>query len=268
MNITTNLVNEMLPDPSDGASCVLVGAVARDLFDCTSSVGHRTYFYGGHYWTGVEAYDGAEVCSDDCLTKWAAEHMAGAVELQTDVEHMWQACTVRTFLLTGDAEDGAHAGDAVAHPFEYLAGQSSDGVTCTVCGRIIVADETFRAYVEHALGQYLATALWSSLDWTDVDDVDVYNPVPMDERFSVDDVSDDLRAELLVDVVAFVAECWDDLRDRDAGQTGHDFWLTRNGHGTGFWDRGLGEVGDRLTTACKVYGEVDLYVGDDGELYA
>lgn len=38
-------------------------------------------------------------------------------------------------------------------------------------------------------------------------------------------------------------------------QHGHDFWLTRNGHGAGFWDRGYGELGDKLTDACKPYGE-------------
>ena len=50
---------------------------------------------------------------------------------------------------------------------------------------------------------------------------------------------------------------------------GHDFWLTRCGHGAGFWD------GDRpepaatvLTKASKAYGEVDLYIGDDGKVYA
>jgi hypothetical protein len=48
---------------------------------------------------------------------------------------------------------------------------------------------------------------------------------------------------------------------------GHDFWLTRNGHGAGFWDRGLGNVGDRLSRAAKVYGSVDVYAGDDGLIY-
>ena len=268
MNISTNLVNELLPDLSDDASCVVVGAVARDLFDCTSTVGHRTYFYGGHYWTGVEAYDGAEVCSDDCLTKWAAAHMHGAVELLTDVEQMWESYTVRTFLLTGEPEDGHDAVDAVAYPFEYSDGRFHDSpVVCASCGRIIIADESFRAYVETAFGQYLETALWSSLDWTTTGDDGQYLPEPLDDRFGVEDVSDDLRSELLVDVVEFIGAYWDDLRDLDAGQTGHDFWLTHNGHGTGFWDRGLGEVGDRLTTACRPYGEVDLYVGDDGDLY-
>lgn len=38
-------------------------------------------------------------------------------------------------------------------------------------------------------------------------------------------------------------------------QAGGDFALTRNHHGAGFWDRGLGVVGDRLTSAAHVYGE-------------
>ena len=36
---------------------------------------------------------------------------------------------------------------------------------------------------------------------------------------------------------------------------GHDFALTRNEHGTGFWDSGLGDIGDMLTEECKPYGE-------------
>ena len=32
---------------------------------------------------------------------------------------------------------------------------------------------------------------------------------------------------------------------------GHDFFLTQAGHGAGFWDRGLGVLGDRLTDLEK-----------------
>jgi hypothetical protein len=56
----------------------------------------------------------------------------------------------------------------------------------------------------------------------------------------------------------------------DAGRTvdsfGHDFWLTRQGHGAGFWDRGLGELGDKLTEQAKLAGEVYTYVGDDNTI--
>jgi hypothetical protein len=53
-------------------------------------------------------------------------------------------------------------------------------------------------------------------------------------------------------------------------QAGHDFWLTRNGHGAGFWDRGLGDQGVQLSKACgwrSSFPGVELYVGDDGRIY-
>ncbi len=58
----------------------------------------------------------------------------------------------------------------------------------------------------------------------------------------------------------------------NAGHTperiGHDFWLTRNGHGAGFWDRGLGELGAKVTDLAHSFGSVDCYAGDDGLIYA
>lgn len=50
-------------------------------------------------------------------------------------------------------------------------------------------------------------------------------------------------------------------------QAGVDFWFTRNHHGAGFWDRGLGEAGNKLTELSHPYGSCDLYRGDDGQLY-
>lgn len=54
----------------------------------------------------------------------------------------------------------------------------------------------------------------------------------------------------------------------DAEQNGIDFWLTRNGHGAGFWDRNYDEaIAQALTSASKTFGESNLYTGDDGKLY-
>lgn len=50
-------------------------------------------------------------------------------------------------------------------------------------------------------------------------------------------------------------------------QAGHDFWLTRNGHGAGFWDRDLGELGDKLSNLAKTFGEVYVHSGDEGQIY-
>jgi hypothetical protein len=49
-------------------------------------------------------------------------------------------------------------------------------------------------------------------------------------------------------------------------RAGADYWFSRNGHGAGFWDRELGDVGDQLHAACK-YREKYLYRGDDGLIY-
>lgn len=51
---------------------------------------------------------------------------------------------------------------------------------------------------------------------------------------------------------------------------GHDLWLTRNGHGAGFWDRGAGALGDQLTALVghgTKYPQVEVYLGDDLKLY-
>lgn len=47
-----------------------------------------------------------------------------------------------------------------------------------------------------------------------------------------------------------------------------DFILTRNGHGCGFWDGDWEEsMGAKLTHLCHRFGELSVYVGDDGMLY-
>lgn len=58
-----------------------------------------------------------------------------------------------------------------------------------------------------------------------------------------------------------------------ADQFARDFWLTRNGHGRGFWDRAPSddpdytEIGEKLTLIAESFRTVDPYVGDDGLLY-
>lgn len=56
---------------------------------------------------------------------------------------------------------------------------------------------------------------------------------------------------------------------REAALAGHDFWLTRSGHGAGFWDGDWPEpAASTLDKASKEFGNVDLYVGDDGQIHA
>lgn len=48
---------------------------------------------------------------------------------------------------------------------------------------------------------------------------------------------------------------------------GNDLWLTRNHHGAGFWDRGLGDLGDILTEIAHDMGEQHALIGDDELLH-
>ncbi len=49
----------------------------------------------------------------------------------------------------------------------------------------------------------------------------------------------------------------------------HYFILTRNGHGAGFWDGGWSEpMATKLTNLCKKFGEIEVYLSDDGLLEA
>jgi hypothetical protein len=121
---------------------------------------------------------------------------------------------------------------------------------------------------------YITCALWSSTDESDESGGE-----PMDANYGPDDIDDASLQALQSEASDFFSQYYLELDEyaheyQPAGGydpwecAGHDFWLTRNGHGAGFWDRGLGELGERLTRASKAYGSCDLYVGDDGKVYA
>jgi hypothetical protein len=116
-------------------------------------------------------------------------------------------------------------------------------------------------YHDKITKHYAIAALWSSTD----DEGE-----PLDAVYSIDDISATTYGQMSEDVLQFIKtnEALLIASGQSDEQIGHDFWLTRNGHGAGFWDRGLGDVGDKLTEACKAFGGVDLYVGDDGLIYS
>ena len=111
------------------------------------------------------------------------------------------------------------------------------------------------------LQAYIVAALWSSTDESTPEGGDF-----LDANYGVDDLAPETLEKMKADCARFQAENAQDIKGYEE-QAGHDFWLTRCGHGAGFWDGDWPEVGDRLTDACKTYPEVILYVGDDGLIY-
>ena len=119
------------------------------------------------------------------------------------------------------------------------------------------------------LNSYLETALWSSTT-ADGD--------PLDDEFSISDipVEEQLKADRDLKKFFAAAEALpqadegpsESFEAQDGTKVAHDFWLTRNGHGAGFWDGDDPDaLGAQLTAIAETFGEVDLYVGDDGKLY-
>jgi hypothetical protein len=105
---------------------------------------------------------------------------------------------------------------------------------------------------------YIECALWTSTD----DDGE-----PLDGTYSVEDIAPESLASIVEDCDAFQESHGDDLGDDD-DRAGQDFWLTRNGHGAGFWDGDWEEpAATRLTDSAEAYGSSDLYIGDDGKVY-
>jgi hypothetical protein len=107
---------------------------------------------------------------------------------------------------------------------------------------------------------YIEAALWSSMDGE--------TDKPLDEDYGIDDLAQEAVDEMVTDCAAFQATHAEDI---DAGprrakggsdaheQAGHDFWLTRNGHGCGFWDGDWPEpAATRLTDGAEAFGECTL----------
>jgi hypothetical protein len=112
------------------------------------------------------------------------------------------------------------------------------------------------------LDAYVECALWSSMD-----ESDDRGGEPMDANYTADDIGPATLKEMRNDCQAFMTANRADIGDRFE-QAGHDYWMTRNGHGAGFWDGDWSdEAGKRLTEAAHADGSYDLYVGDDGVIY-
>jgi hypothetical protein len=113
--------------------------------------------------------------------------------------------------------------------------------------------------IDTILRHYLACAVWTGTG----DDGE-----PLESMgWTADDFHWDSINKARLDIERFVSlagDLLDDLSDEDIGL---NFWLTRNSrfrpvpaHGPGFWDRDLGEAGNRLLEIARKFRECDTYI--------
>ncbi len=118
-------------------------------------------------------------------------------------------------------------------------------------------DEFTRAYCE--------TMLWSEND--------LDTGAPLDHDHGIADIDPDTLADIIADCAAFQRDNAAHLHPDNclkygpdfgpAGRAGHDYWLTRNGHGAGYWDGAWAEpAASALTEAAKRAGCRTPYVAD------
>lgn len=119
--------------------------------------------------------------------------------------------------------------------------------------------------IEDFIDGYIEAMLWAGLDWGPVE-AGEDNPIPLDENYGPDDLTVEATIAIRAKCRDFCESHRADLdlygESRTFGEAGHDFYLTRNGHGVGFWDRGLGELGERLTQASQSYRETAEFILD------
>lgn len=110
---------------------------------------------------------------------------------------------------------------------------------------------------------YIEAALWSTNDESTPSGGE-----PLDDNYGPSDIDAKTLASMKRDCEQFYNEnesIWSGAhlgRGDDDEQAGHDFWLTRNGHGAGFWEDSdwEEEAGKKLTAAAKKFGEFNLYL--------
>jgi hypothetical protein len=105
-----------------------------------------------------------------------------------------------------------------------------------------------RRYAEDMLPHYLECASWSDM------------PEDVESGLDFDAATEEMA---LADCMRFCGMSWDIIENCRPDQVGHDLWLTRNHHGTGFWDRPEiygGQVNaEKLTDIAQKFREVSVY---------
>ena len=120
-------------------------------------------------------------------------------------------------------------------------------------------DDPFEPKPDAFVRAYIRCALWAT-NHPDTEE-------PLDDTFEPDDISSDSMRDIVADCTTFERRWASDIAD-DVSQAGHDFWLTRCGHGCGFGDGDWPELfASRVSDDCRRFGNVDIYPGDDGFLH-
>ena len=101
--------------------------------------------------------------------------------------------------------------------------------------------------IDAIVDEYIETALWTNDD-----------EIP--DYLGIYDVSIDSRNRCKEEIEWFIDMCGDIINDTEDKEIGKDLWLTRNGHGSGFFDKSY-DKDDLLILEelSRLLGPVEVY---------
>jgi len=126
--------------------------------------------------------------------------------------------------------------------------------------------------IKKIMDSYLECAIWTEEERLEDENTEGYEGEIKDlipeADLNIHNFSDDSKIKAYEDIKLFLKYAGDAVNGIDEEQLGHDIWLSRNGHGAGFFDRGYDDdIEKRLMDSAHKIGGVDVYLGDDGLLY-
>lgn len=120
---------------------------------------------------------------------------------------------------------------------------------------------------DQILQDYIEAGFWSTFNEDYYANVGPDEHIEPHEHLTVDDIDFQSMQTLRCEIKQFVDNCGDLLNNLPVDlNVGHDLYFTRNGHGVGFWDRGLGAKGDQLSSIAHDLGDVNIVVVS-GKIY-
>ena len=110
--------------------------------------------------------------------------------------------------------------------------------------------------IDEILNSYIETAIWA--EESNENDL---------KGKTINDFNEESVANSKIEIYNFIKkaqqEAPDELSTYDSKALGHNLWLSRNGHGAGFFD----DNNDKLQNLARSIKPVDIYLGNDGKVY-
>lgn len=103
----------------------------------------------------------------------------------------------------------------------------------------------------------------SEEDWDESEIKELVNNIDL----NIHNFEENSLIKTYLDIKKFLKLAGDAVNNIEESEIGQDLWLTRNHHGSGFWDRGYDEeISNKLTKAAKSLGEAELYIDNENKI--